>query len=108
VPRSLASAAVLLVPCLLYALGTRAFDWLALLESVSMWESQPYFVLLAGDRKGPGLFDLLAILALWLPFDLGLLGGIWSWPQPGGASFCQTYDLVVRIEPEPGDIAVKG
>jgi membrane protease YdiL (CAAX protease family) len=89
-PRSLASAAVLLVPYLLYALGTRTFDWLALARLGLFLGLPTLLVALSGDRKGPGLFDLLAILALWLPFDLGLLGGIWSWPQPDGAPFCQT------------------
>jgi membrane protease YdiL (CAAX protease family) len=89
-PRSLAWAAVLLVPYLLYALGTGTFEWLALAR-LGLYVGLPiFFVSLSGDRKGPGPFDLLAILALWLPFDLGLLGGIWTWPQPDGARFCQT------------------
>ncbi len=88
-PRSLAWAAVLLVPYLLYAFGTRTFEWLAFAR-LGLYVGIPTLLVhLSGERKGPGLFDLLAILALWLPFDLGLLGGIWSWPQPGGASFCQ-------------------
>jgi membrane protease YdiL (CAAX protease family) len=89
-PRSLAWAAVLLVPYLLYALGTRTFDWLALARLALYLGLPTSLVALSGDRKGPGLLDLLAILALWLPFDLGLLGGIWSWPRPDGARYCQT------------------
>lgn len=89
-PRSLAWAAVLLIPYLLYALGTRTFEWLAFARLGFYIGVPTFLVSLSGGRKVPGVFDLLAILALWLPFDLGLLGGIWSWPQLGGARFCQT------------------
>jgi hypothetical protein len=88
-PGSLAWVAVLLVPYLVYALGTHTFDWPALVRLAVHVGVPTVLVYLTGERKGPGVLDLLAILALWLPFDLGLLGGIWSWPQPRGAAFCQ-------------------
>jgi hypothetical protein len=89
-PRSLAWAPALLVPYLLYALGTRTFDWLALARLGGYVAIPTLLASLSRERKGPGVFDLLAILAIWLPFDLSLLTGIWTWPQPHGAPFFQT------------------
>lgn len=89
-PQSLAWAPALLVPYLLYALGTRTFDGLALARLAGYVAIPTLLVSLSRERKGPGLFDLLAILAIWLPFDLSLLTGIWSWPEPDGGPFFQT------------------
>jgi membrane protease YdiL (CAAX protease family) len=88
-PRSLAWVAALLVPYLLYALGTRTFDWLALARLGGYVALPTLLVSLNRERRGPGLLDLLAILAIWLPFDLQLLGGIWTWPEPNGLPFLQ-------------------
>jgi membrane protease YdiL (CAAX protease family) len=46
-------------------------------------------------RRGPGPFDLLAVLALWLPFDLRLLEGIWLWPQGQGS---YGYQAVLAVD----------
>ncbi len=52
-----------------------------------LYVTLPAFLVYCGrDRKGPGAFDFLAVLALWLPFDLRLLEGIWTWPE-GQASY---------------------
>jgi membrane protease YdiL (CAAX protease family) len=93
-PRSLVWSPALLVPYLLYALGTHTFDGLALARLGGYVAIPTLLVALSRERKGPGLFDLLAILAIWLPFDLSLLTGIWTWPQPHGAPFFQTVFAV--------------
>jgi CAAX protease family protein len=89
-PRSLAWAPALLVPYLLYALGTGTFDGLVLARLAGYVALPTLLVSFSRERKGPGPFDLLAILAIWLPFDLSLLTGIWTWPEPTGAPFFQT------------------
>jgi membrane protease YdiL (CAAX protease family) len=89
-PRSLAWAPALLAPYLLYSLGTRTFDGLALARLAGYVALPTLLVSLSRERKGSRLFDLAAILAIWLPFDLSLLAGIWTWPRPDGAPFFQT------------------
>jgi membrane protease YdiL (CAAX protease family) len=53
------------------------------------------FVFLGRNHEGPGTLDLLAVLALWLPFDLRLLEGIWTWPAGQGS---YGYQAVVAVD----------
>lgn len=76
---------VLLVPYGLYAAGTGAFEATALLRLAAFLALPLLLVYLARLRKDPGPFDFLAVLALWLPFDLRLLEGIWTWPEGRGS-----------------------
>jgi uncharacterized protein len=91
---------ILLLPYLVYALGTGAYRPLALLRLVLYVALPTVLVYLGRDRKGPGAFDLLAVLAIWLPFDLRLLEGIWTWPSGQGSYGFQTVlavDLAVFL-----------
>jgi membrane protease YdiL (CAAX protease family) len=88
-------ASLWLAPYLAYAFGTGSFDSLALLR-LALYVSVPAaFVHLGRNRKGPGALDLLAVLALWLPFDLRLLEGIWTWPEGQGS---YGYQAVVAVD----------
>jgi membrane protease YdiL (CAAX protease family) len=74
---------LLLLPYLLYGLGTGAFSFLGLGKLVA------YIVVPTGlllpdrlhHREGFGWRDGAAMLALALPVGAGWLGGIWTWPQ---------------------------
>jgi membrane protease YdiL (CAAX protease family) len=97
---SLLWAAALLVPYGIYAAGTGAFDAAALYRLVLYVGLPTLFVYLGRGRKGPGVFDLLAVLVIWLPFDLRLLEDIWVWPEGQGSYGLQTVmavDLAVLL-----------
>jgi membrane protease YdiL (CAAX protease family) len=97
---SLIWAPVLFLPYLAYVLGTGTFHPFALLRLVLYVTLPAVLVYLGRDRKGPGVFDLLAVLAIWLPFDLRLLEGIWTWPEGQGSYGLQTVlavDLAVFL-----------
>ncbi len=90
----------LFAPYLVYVLGTGAFHPYALLRLALYVAIPTVLVYLGRDRKGPGAFDLLAVLAIWLPFDLRLLEGIWTWPEGQGSYALQTVlavDLAVFL-----------
>jgi hypothetical protein len=99
-PASLLWAPGLLVPYGVYAAGTGAFETAAFLRLV-LYVGLPALLVHRGrERKGPGLFDLLAVLVVWLPFDLRLLENIWVWPEGQGAYGLQTVmavDLAVLL-----------
>ena len=99
-PCSLLWAPALLVPYGIYGAGTGAFDGAALSRLVLYVGLPALFVYLGRERKGPGVFDLLAVLVIWLPFDLRLLEDIWVWPEGQGAYGLQTVmavDLAVVL-----------
>jgi membrane protease YdiL (CAAX protease family) len=74
---------LLLVPYLLYGLGTGAFSWLALGKIVAyitvplglLWPDRLH------HREGLGWRDAAAMLALAVPVAAHWLEGIWTWPQ---------------------------
>jgi membrane protease YdiL (CAAX protease family) len=74
---------LLLVPYLLYALGTGAFSWLALGKIVAytavpiglLWPDRLH------HREGLGWRDAAAMLALAVPVAAHWLEGIWTWPE---------------------------
>jgi membrane protease YdiL (CAAX protease family) len=90
----------LLVPYVLYVLGTGAYHPAALARLIPYVFIPTALVVLDRDRKGPHAFDFLAVLAIWLPFDLRLLEGIWTWPAGQGSYGFQTVlavDLAVFL-----------
>jgi membrane protease YdiL (CAAX protease family) len=93
--RSLLWAPALLLSYVVYALATATFHPLALLR-LALYVALPTgLVRFGAPRKGPGTFDLLAVLALWLPFDFRLLEGIWLWPEGQGS---YGYQAVLAVD----------
>lgn len=88
-------AAALLVPYLLYGWGTGAFRGEALGRLVLFLAVPTCFVLLAGKHPAPSLWDVAAVLAIWLPFDFRLLEGIWTWPEGRGS---YGYQAVLAVD----------
>jgi membrane protease YdiL (CAAX protease family) len=73
---------LMLVPYLVYALGTGCFSWLGAGKLLA-YIAVPTLVLLPDRLHRPphlGWRDVLAMLALALPVPTRLLGGIWTWP----------------------------
>lgn len=74
---------LLLIPYLVYALGTGAFSWGGA-GKLAAYIAAPTLLLLP-DRLGRadrvGWRDFAAMLALALPVAANWLGGIWTWPQ---------------------------
>ncbi|MGH9323228.1 MAG: CPBP family glutamic-type intramembrane protease [Vicinamibacteria bacterium] len=93
---SLFWVAALLLPYAVYVWGTGAFDPLALGRLALYLTIPAVLVFLGRHRKEPGAFDFLAVLAIWLPFDLRLLEGIWTWPEGQGSYGFQTV-LAVNL-----------
>jgi membrane protease YdiL (CAAX protease family) len=74
---------LLLVPYLIFGLGTQTFSFLAL-GKLTAYIAAPIFLLLPDRLHRPlslGWRDALALLALAVPVAAGWLGGIWNWPQ---------------------------
>jgi membrane protease YdiL (CAAX protease family) len=74
---------LLLVPYLIYGLGTRTFSLLALGKLIA-YILVPTALLLPDRLHHPETLtwrDVLAMLALALPVSAGWLQGIWTWPQ---------------------------
>jgi CAAX protease family protein len=91
----LAVVVLLLVPYLLYATGTGTFELRGFATLVA-YIAVPTLLVFAGrGRPAPGLADFVAVLALWLPFDLGLLRNIWTWPA-GQSSY--GFPAVVAVD----------
>jgi len=94
--RLLGTAALLLVPYAIYALGTGAFTSYAALK-LTVFVLGPALLLGFSRHPGPSLTwsDALAILALWLPLDFRLFRDVWSWPE-GGAAY--TLNVVLAVD----------
>ncbi|HXV65267.1 MAG TPA: type II CAAX endopeptidase family protein [Vicinamibacteria bacterium] len=96
-PASLALVLVaLLLPCLVYFAGTSDYRPTSFIGLVAFMGVPTALVLLARRRPAPVLWDVLAVLAIWLPFDFRLLDGIWSWPE-GRASYGLSVVLAVDL-----------
>jgi CAAX protease family protein len=95
--RALALLALPLLPYLVYASGTGAFTWTAIFKLVG-FPLLPLVLLLWARRSGPPprLQDALAVLAVWLPVELGWLRDVWPWPAGAGA-FTMTAILAVDV-----------
>lgn len=85
----------LLVPYLLYSSGTGVFAGSALARLVAFIAVPTLLVYIGRKRRPPGLFDVLAVLAIWLPFDFRLLEGIWVWPEGQGS---YGYQAVLAVD----------
>jgi membrane protease YdiL (CAAX protease family) len=100
-PRSIAWVGALLLPYSLYVAGTGGPGSLSAPARLIGYVVLPALLVYLGrGRKGPGLLDLLAVLVIWLPFDLRLLEGIWTWPEGQGSYGFQTVlavDLAVFL-----------
>ena len=74
---------LLLVPYLIYALGTGAFSVMAIAKLAAYIAIPTLFLLPDRLRRAErvGWRDFAAMLALGLPISAGWLGGIWTWPQ---------------------------
>jgi len=73
---------LLLIPYLVYALGTGCFSWLGAAKLLA-YILVPALLLLPDRLHRPahlGWRDVLAMLALALPVAADWLGGIWTWP----------------------------
>jgi membrane protease YdiL (CAAX protease family) len=100
-PRSIVWVVALFVPYVLYLAGTGGpGSPLVAARLVAFVAIPTLLVHIARGRKGPGPLDLIAVLAIWLPFDLRLLEGIWTWPEGQGSYGFQTIlavDLAVFL-----------
>jgi len=86
-----------LVPYFICASGTRTVSGIAILKLVGL-ALLPLALLLWADRAGspPRLLDGLAVLAVWLPHELGWLRDIWLWPA-GGSGYALNEILGVDL-----------
>lgn len=75
-----------LVPYLVYALGTASLSFVPLLKLVG-YVLLPLLLLLSARTSGPPprMQDALAVLAVWMPLELGWLRDVWPWPNRMGA-----------------------
>jgi len=74
---------LLLVPYLIYSLGTGVFNVLAL-GKLAVYLAAPTLLLLPDRHRRPdrvGWRDFAAMLALAVPISADWLGGIWTWPE---------------------------
>lgn len=80
---------------LTYAYFTNSFTWDGAARLFMYLTVPVYFATFArqGGRLAP-LWGLLCMLALWLPFDFGLLNNIWAWPDRNAAYVLNTLVAV--------------
>jgi membrane protease YdiL (CAAX protease family) len=98
-PRALVLIGLPLLPYVVYASGTGSFSWLALLTLFG-FVSLPLVLLLSARRSGapPRWQDALAVLAVWLPVELGGLQAVWPWPAGAGAyTLCAILGVDVAL-----------
>lgn len=81
---------------LVYAVGTGSFAWDALAR-IALFVAVPTLCVwpLRGRPEVTWL-DWLAVAAIWMPFDFGLLKDIWSWPA-GGAAYMLNTVLAINL-----------
>ena len=84
--RAFPLAGLLVVPWLVYAVGTGTFSWASLLKVIA-YILVPLLLLLWAQRSGPPpvWHDGFAVLAIWLPLELGAMRGVWPWHDEAGA-----------------------
>lgn len=78
-----------------YALGTHSFSWGAGLRLTLFVSIPTMLTLFARRTRGISWLDGLAVAAIWMPFDMGWLASIWSWPEGEGAYVINTAIAVV-------------
>jgi uncharacterized protein len=84
--RLLVAATALLVPYVIYAVGTKTLTLHAALK-LAVFVLAPAVLVARTGRTASRLTwpDALAILALWLPLDFRLFREVWGWPEGTGA-----------------------
>jgi membrane protease YdiL (CAAX protease family) len=102
--RLLGATSLLLVPYVVYAVGTHTFALREALKLVAFVLAPACLVMLGGRRQASrhgeprrsdaaaghaasrlAWPDALAILVIWLPLDFRWLRGVWTWPEGRGA-----------------------
>ena len=78
------AAAALLVPYLIYGLGTGTLS-LTNLAIIAAFVMVPTAIVLATRKAAPAAGAIIAVLAIWLPFDFRWVQGLWTWPEGLGA-----------------------
>lgn len=84
---------LLLIPYLIFALGTGTFS-LRAIAKLAAYIAVPTLLLLPDRLRRPDRLtwrDLAAMLALGLPVSAGWLAGVWVWPRD--AVFTQPHDV---------------
>lgn len=78
-----------------YAFGTHSFSWYGLGKFLAFLLIPTIALLFSlKSHKWQILWDLIFIMSIWLPFDLRLLDGLWTWPdQQGNYIFATLFAL---------------
>jgi hypothetical protein len=94
--RLLVATALLLVPYVVYAVGTNTFAPRAVL-TLAAFVLAPACVLMRSDRAASRLTrrDAVAILTIWLPLDVRWLQDVWPWPEEKGA---YTMNVLLAVD----------
>lgn len=81
---------------LVYAVGTGSFAWGALARIAAFVAVPTLCVWPVRGRAEVTWLDWLAVAAIWMPFDFGLLKEIWTWPA-GGAAYMLNTVLAINL-----------
>jgi membrane protease YdiL (CAAX protease family) len=79
----------------LYGLGTQSFSWQSLLKLGFFLAVPTACAFASRHMTSVSWLDAIAVAAIWMPFDLGWLASIWSWPEGEGAYVINTAIAVV-------------
>jgi membrane protease YdiL (CAAX protease family) len=95
--RLLGMAALLLVPYLIYAVGTNTLT-VDRVSKLALLVLGPVALLARSTQPATRLtwLDALTILALWLPLDFRVFRDAWAWPA-GGAAYTMNVILAVDL-----------
>lgn len=78
-----------------YAAGTNSYSTDAALRLALFVGAPTTLTLIARRKVGVTWLDAIAVAAIWMPFDMGGLASIWSWPAGEGAYVINTAIAVV-------------
>lgn len=81
---------------LVYAFGTGSFSGTGLGKVLAFVGVPTILMIPARGRPGVTVFDWLAVAAIWLPFDFGLLKDVWTWPA-GGAAYMLNTVMAINL-----------
>ncbi len=81
---------------LVYAVGTGSFSWSGLARIAAFVAVPTLCVWPVRGRPDVTWLDWLAVTAIWIPFDFGLLKDIWIWPA-GGAAYMLNTVLAINL-----------
>lgn len=103
--RIIRDAAFLFAPWIVYVLATDTLSVAGLLQICSFIMVPLILIstIPAANVNRWNWQDLIAIICIWAPFEAGMLGKVWSWPEGGAAypvntlmAFCLVYILFVK------------